>query len=272
MAEPDPKETGKNAFFSRRSLILFVMSIIVPAFVGSLIDIGFHAEKRAQFVSLQASAYAAISQFAPWNVAGRYVEIVSTQGDDTAVKMAEQQQRQTEIFRSTACNIQNNPWIGFKAAGGDDPCTPVARPHGIRAFYLSAHVPFVLRLITALFDLLFHALVDQGFIGFVVAAAQIAMGVLLTRVAVRRKIVNFNSFYSWVFGMPLTVLALGVVAALPIWLLAFIGVTVFKGLPGAGLGAQAGGTAYLISWFSTKTVEKLGTDAIMKQVERIVGD
>jgi hypothetical protein len=265
MTEPDAEKRRKAPFFSRKRLILLSISIVASAIVGSLVDLAFHAEERAKLASLRASAYTAIAQFAPWNIAGRYVEIVFTQGNDAAEKLAEQQRRQANLFRSFACSVH------FASASGD-PCTPLGRPQGIGAFYLSAYVPSILRPVTAFFDLLLHALVDQGFIGFIVAAAQIAIGVLLTRIAINRKAFGLNSFYSYILGVPLAVLVLGSVGALPLWLLAFIGVTVFKGLPGAGLGAQAGGTGFFVSWLASKTAEELGHQTIMKQAERILGD
>jgi hypothetical protein len=133
-----------------------------------------------------------------------------------------------------------------------------------------------LRPITAFFDLLLHSLTDQGVIGFLVAATQIAIGVLLTRIAVRRGILKLDGLYIYVVVIPLAVLGLGSLAALPLWLLAFMGVALLKGLPGAGLGAQFGGTGYLARWFarwfSRKAAEELGHASIMKQIKRLIGD
>ena len=266
MTEPETQKREKSAFFTRKRLVEFVISIIVSAVVGSLVDIALHSEKRAELASFRASAYTTIAQFAPWNVARRYVQIVVTQGNEAAEQLAEQQQRQADLFRGFACSV------GGVSGGSDNPCATSERPHGIQAFYLSAHVPLVFRPITAFFDLLLHALIDQGFVGFIVGATQLALGVFLTRIAVHRGILKLDSFYSYILILPLTVLAVGSVAALPLWLLAFIGVTVFKGLPAAGLGAQLGGTGYLARWFGSKAVEEFGHAAIMKQVKRAIGD
>jgi hypothetical protein len=215
---------------------------------------------------VQASAYTTIAQFAPWNFGKRYLQIVVTQGDDAAERMAEQQQRQASQFRSFACSVH------FASQAGDDPCTPLEQPRGIRGFYLSAHVPGVFRLATAFFDLLLHALIDQGFIGFVVAASQIAIGLLLTSIAIHRKIINLDSFVSYVVGVPLVVFGLGMAAAIPLWLLTFIGITVFKRIPGVGLGTQASSTTCFLAWAGRKTAEEVGHKAIMKQVKRFIGD
>lgn len=122
------------------------------------------------------------------------------------------------------------------------------------------------------FDLLLHALVDQGLIGFLVAAAQVLMGALLTRFAIGFFSIKMGTFVSYVFGVPSTVLVLGSIAAIPLWLLALAGMTVLKALPAAGIGAQAGGTVWLASFIAGKTAEVVGQDAIMKQVERVVRD
>jgi hypothetical protein len=266
MTEPETKGRAKAGFFSLKTLRNFLFSVVATAIATSLVDVAWHPEERAKLASFQASAYTAIAQFAPWNIAKRYVQIVSTRGNDAAEDLAEQQQRQANLFRSFGCSVH------FASESGGNPCTPLERPHGIRAFYLSAHVPLVFRPITAFFDLLLHALIDQGFIGFLVATIQIAIGVLLTRIVIHRKILKLDAFYSYVLVVPLAVLVLGSFAAVPLWLVAFVGVTIFKGLPGAGLGAQTGGAGYLVKWLLGKAAEEFGHDAIVKQFKRIVGD
>jgi hypothetical protein len=243
----------------------FLSSLLAFILLTQLLDLS-SSEGRAKLAPLQASAYTTIAQFAPWNVVKRYVQIVATQGDDAAEKMAEQQQRRASQFRSFACSVH------FAAQADDNPCTPLERPHGIRAFYLSAHVPFIFRLATAIFDMLLHVLIDQGFIGFVVAAAQIAIGILLTSIAIHRKTINLDSFVSYIVGVPLIVLGLGIVAAIPLWLLAFVSITFFKGLPGMGLAAQGGTTGCFLTWLCRKTAEDVGHKAIMNQVKRFIGD
>ena len=243
----------------------FVSSLLAIALMSQLVELS-SPEGRAKIASVQASAYTTIAQFAPWNFGKRYFQIVVTQGDDAAERMAEQQQRQASQFRSFACSVH------FASQAGDNPCTPLEQPHGVRAFYLSAHVPAVFQLATAFFDVLLHVFIDQGFIGFVVASAQMAIGVLLTSIVIHRKSINLDSFVSYVVGVPLIVLGLGIAAAIPLWLLAFIGMTFFKGLPGAGLAAQGGGAGCLLTWAGQKTAEEVGHKAIMKQVKRFIGE
>lgn len=267
MTEPDDtKMRSLRALFSRKKLLRLAISVLVATILGAAIDFALHTNK-AELSSLRADAYASIAQFAPWNVAERYVQIVFTQGDEAAQRMAEQQQQRAGTFRDFACRVRGN-----YSAGQDNPCTPLRSPHGLRAFYLSARVPSVLRPITAFFDLLLHALFDQGVIGFLVAAAQIGIGVLATRFAIRHSFMEVGPLYTYVLGIPAAILVLGSVAAVPLWLLAFVGVTVFKALPAAGLGAQAGGTAYFVSLIGGKTLEDVGHEAIMKQVKRVVHD
>lgn len=268
MPEAEKHKRNFSAMFSRKVLIRLAFSVLVSFVVGAVVDLfvhAFHADKRAEIYALQVSAYSSIAQFAPWNVAQRYVEIVFVQGDAVAERLAEQQQQWQAQSRSIACSLHMQ-------LGRDDPCRPLPKPRGLRAFYLSAYVPFFLRPITAFFDVLLHALFDQGIVGFFVVAAQIAIGVLVVRLAIRRHFLAFDAFYSYVLVMPLAVMAFGSIAALPIWLLALIGVTVFKGMPAAGLAAQAGGTVALASTIGARTAEVVGNEAIMKQVERVVGE
>jgi hypothetical protein len=267
MSQPGKENRGFSALFSRRDLILVVISALVSGFPGAMVDFVFG--RSPEISTARAAAYTSIAQFAPWNIAGRYIEIVFTQGNAAAAHMAQQQQERTLAFRGFACSLRGN-YVGFEDR--DNPCTPPPQPRGVRAFYLSAHVPMLLRPITAIFDLLLHALVDQGGIGFLVAAAQIAIGALLTRLAIRRSFVEVGSLASYVFGVPLGIIALGSLFAVPLWLLAFLGVTALKSLPASAIGAQFGATAYVFKWIGGKTAESVGHHLIMKQVERVVPD
>ena len=259
--------------FTRKDIVHLAISVVVSIVLGAIMDLSFEAQKRAELSAVRAKAYLTIAEFAPWNVAQRYIAIVFTQGNSDAQAFAERQEQQALLFRSFACDLRGN-----SAAGGvnlsnvENPCVAPEHPQGIRAFYLSAHVPFPLRFITAFFDLLLHALVDQGLTGFLVAAAQLLLGVLLTRLVIRFGKFKVDTFYAYIIGIPLAILALGSVAAIPLWLLALAGVMALKALPMAGLGAQAGGTGWLVSFVARKTTEVIGHAAIMKQVERVVRD
>lgn len=265
MAKSDNTKREKGAFFSRNHLKLLAISVVVSTVLGGLVD-SFHA-KDGELAALRASAYAAVTQFTPWNFFQRYAQIVATQGNGPD-QLAEQQHRLAEAFRGVACS--QDRMIGQNEAG-DTRCTPLPPPHGIHAFYLSAHVPLILRFVTAFFDLLLHALIDQGVIGFLVAAAQLIIGVLLMRLVIQRRVFELKSLYSYIVFVPLLVLALSTASAIPLWLLARIWITVFNGLPAAGIGVQATCTAFLVALCS-KTVEEVGHDAIMRQAERIIGD
>jgi hypothetical protein len=269
MSEPEKKKRSFSVRFSRKDLFLLAISVLVSAFVGMAMDLAFGGSPELS--SARANAYTSIAQFAPWNIAERYIDIVFTEGNAAAEHMAEQQQEQALAFRGFACSLRGNYAIGgFGSVEEDNPCTPPSRPHGLRAFYLSAHVSILLRPITAFFDLLLHALVDQGVIGFLVAAAQIGIGVLAIRLAIRFSFIEVGSFASYVVGVPLGIMALGSAFAVPLWLLAFLGVTGLKAFPAAALGAQAGATAYFAKWIGSKTAEEVGHHVIMKQVERVL--
>jgi len=273
MPEPDEQKRDWRAIFTRTNLIRLGISVLVSMVLGMGIDFILDAQKRAELSSVRANAYLSIAQFAPWNIAQRYVGIVFTQGNSYAEQLARQQEQQSLLFRSLACDTRGNYTVsGFNSDSQDNPCAPAQHPRGLRAFYLSAHVPFPLRPVTAFFDLLLHAIVDQGIVGFLVAAAQVAIGVLFTRFAIRLFNIKVDTFYSYVLGLPLGILVLGSLAAIPLWLLALGGITALKAFPAGGLGAQAGGTAYLASWIGRKAVEEVGHEAVMKQVERVVRD
>ena len=273
MSEPDKQKRGLLTMFGRRDMILLAISVIALIVLGWLLDLGFESQKRAELSALRAKAYISIAEFAPWNVAQRYVAIVTTQGNSYAEELARQQEQQSLLFRGFACNLRGSyAASGLNSVGEDNPCNPPEHPHGLRAFYLSAHVPMPLRFITAFFDLLFHALIDQGIIGFLVAAVQITLGALLTRFVISYNKIKMGTFLSYVLGVPLGTLVLGSIAAIPLWFLALAGVMCLKSLPLAGVGAQAGGTWWLVTFVAHKTAEVVGHAAIMKQVERIVRD
>jgi hypothetical protein len=273
MSEPKEQKRGLLAMVTRKDLIHLAISVIVSILLGAAFDLTLDSQKRVELSAIRAKAYITIAQFAPWNVAQRYIAIVTTQGDAYAEALAQQQERQSLLFRGFACNLRGNYASGeYNSVVEDNPCIPPDHPHGLRALYLSAHVPAPLRLVSAFLDLLFHAFVDQGMIGFLVAAAQVALGALLTRLAIRYTRIKVDSFFSYVLGLPLGVLFLGSIAAIPLWLLALAGLMGLKALPMAGFGAQAGGTGWLASFVARKTAEVVGHAAVMKQVERVIRD
>jgi hypothetical protein len=271
MSEPEKQRRWFSVMFSRKDLFILAISVFASAFLGAALDLAFG--QSPELSSARANAYVTIAQFAPWNIAERYIGIVFTEGNADAARMAEQQQEQALEFRGFACSLRGNYAIGgFDSVDRDNPCTSPPEPDGLRAFYLSAYVPMLLRPITAFFDLLLHALVDQGVIGFLVAAAQIVIGALLTHLAIRHRFGEVDSFASYVFGVPFAVMALGSFGAVPLWAVAFLGVTGLKAFPAASLGAQFGATGYFAKWIGSKTAEEVGHHVIMKQVERVVHD
>jgi len=271
MSEPVEQKRGLLAMFTRKNLKHLAITVIASSLAGFGVDFVLHSDKRAELLGMRAQAYVSIAQFAPWNIAQRYVAIVTTQGDSYAEELAKKQEQQSLMFRGFACSLRGNDASGgFNLAAGDNPCAAPEHPQGLRAFYLSAHVPAPLRLITAFFDLLLHAFIDQGMIGFLVAAGQVVLGAVITRFVIRFKRIKIDSIYACVLGLPLAILVLGSIAAIPLWLLALFGVMGLKTLPMAGLGAQAGGASWLASFFVSKTAEVVGEKAIVKQVERVL--
>jgi hypothetical protein len=253
----------------RRWLISLFVSVIVSSVLGWLFELALSAHKRAEFETLQARAYVAVAQFAPWRFAERYAKIVFIDdGSPSALKDATPVS--TQFLMNQACRSLTSPSLGTPLV---DPalCNGPLKPHGWAAFYLSVHVPSFLRPITAVFDLILHALVDQRFVGFLVALTQFAIGVLATRYFVLRR-PGFKFSPVHLVGLPFCVIALGSLLALPLWLFAWIGLAVFKGLPGIGVGAQAGGTATLLVLFGGKTVEAAAHEGVMKQVGRFIGE
>src|SRR5437868_11697919 len=163
------EKTSEGQKKPRRWLKRMAISVISSLVLGYVVDLGRHAEARAELARLQGDAYVAIAQFAPWNIAYRYIDIVLEQGNAPSFA-AERKQRFNDAFRGTIC--AQDRLIG-RSEEDDPACTPAPAPHGLAAFYLSAHVPLWLRPVTGFFDLLLHAFVDQGLIGFLVAAAQV---------------------------------------------------------------------------------------------------
>lgn len=272
MSEPVEQKRGLLAMFTRKNMRDLAIAVIASSLSGAVVDFLTHSDKQAELWGMRAQAYVSIAQFAPWNIAQRYVAIVTTQGNSYAEELAKKQEQQNQVFRDFACNLRGNSvYGGFNLIAGDNPCVAREHPQGLRAFYLSAHVPAPLRLITAFFDLLLHALIDQGVIGFLVAAMQVLLGVLVTRFVIRYKKIKIETVYGYMLGVPLAVLALGSVFAVPLWLLALVGLMALKTLPIAGLGAQAGGTTWLATFLFSKTAEVAGEKALVKQAKRVLG-
>ncbi|MEP6483695.1 MAG: hypothetical protein ABJB01_04545 [Rudaea sp.] len=273
MSEPVKQKRGLLAMFTGKDLKHFLLSMLVGTLVGWAGGIAFESDKRHEFVAARFEAYATVAQFAPWNIAQRYVAIVFTQGNSYAETLAHQQEQQTLLFRGFACSLSGSiASSGSNSAGADNPCTAPAHPQGIHAFYLSAHVPLPFRFITALFDILLHALVDQGLVGFLVALTQIVLGAFMTAWAIKSSWLKLNSFYAYVLGFPLAVLALGSLAAIPLWLVALVGLMALKASPLGALGAQLSATGWCVRFVFQKTVEEFGHAAIMKQLKRLAGD
>jgi len=147
LSEPEKKKSSFSLRFSRKDLFLLAISVLASAFIGLAMDLAFG--RSPELTSARASAYVSIAQFAPWNFTERYVDIVLTEGNGSAERMAEQQHEQALAFRDFACSLRSNYAIGgFGSVERDNPCLPPSHPHGLRAFYLSAHVPMLLRPIT----------------------------------------------------------------------------------------------------------------------------
>lgn len=267
-ASREPQKTPHRRSW-RRWLTTLLISVIVSSVLGWLFELALFADKRAELKTLQARAYVAVAQFAPWHFAERYVKIVFVDdGSPNALKRATPVS--TKILMNQACRSLTSPTLGTTLV---DPglCDGPLKPHGWAAFYLSVHVPSFLRPITAVFDLILHALIDQRVVGFLIALAQFAIGVFATRYFVTSR-PGFHFSPVHLIGLPLCVIALGSLLALPLWVLAWLGLAVFKGLPGIGVGAQAGGTATLLVLFGGKTLEAAAHEGVMKQVGRIVGE
>ena len=273
MSEPVKQKRGLLAMFTGKDLKHFLLSMLAGTLVGWAGGIAFEADKLHEFVAARFEAYATVAQFAPWNIAQRYVSIVFTQGNSYAEALANQQEQQTLLFRGFACKLAGSAASrGSNSAGADNPCNAPVHPQGIHAFYLSAHVPLPLRFITALFDILLHALVDQGLIGFLVALTQILLGGFLTVLAIKTSRLKLNSFYAYVLGFPLAVLALGSLAAIPLWLVALVGLMALKASPLGALGAQFSAMGWCVKFVFQKTAEEFGHATIMKLLKRLVGD
>jgi hypothetical protein len=246
---------------SRKGIQGLATSLVATIVVTLSFSIFDHNKLHA-LATAQANAYVSIAQFAPWNVAERYVSILLT---DYSGNVSEFEQNQ-QNWRRTICDS------GSTALSAGRFCDAPPTADGIKAFYLSAHVPLPLRPLTAIFDLLLHALVDQGLVGFLVAAAQIVMGILATWAVIRRWHIKLNSFYLAVLGVPAGVLVLGSVAALPLYLLAWAGVFVVKGFSALALGLQAGCTIACLKWLFEKAVEEVSHEVVVKQLKKLIPD
>jgi hypothetical protein len=273
MSEPDSQKRSLLEMFTGKNLKHLFLSLVATGLAGWAIGVAFDSQKRAEFMAMRYDAYLTISQFAPWNIVQRYVAIVFTQGNTYAEALAKKQEQQTLLFRGFACDLRGaSSFSGSSSASMDNPCQPLEHPQGIRAFYLSAHVPFPLRFITAFFDLLLHALVDQGVIGFLVAATQVALGALLARLAIKTSKLKLNTVYSYLLGLPLVIFALGSLAAIPLWLVALVGLMALKASPLGALGAQGGAAFWCVHFLVEKTADEVAHAAIMKQLQRVVRD
>src|SRR5262249_30228041 len=146
----------------------------------------------------------AVESFAPWNLLVSYVKILT---------------------------ISNEASSEFPALRPFEPFGQFedANKHLTNEYSLTRGAPFYVRPITGLVDLLLHVLSDAGPIGFLFAAVQLALGAGLMLVLGAR---SEHGFYYYAVGLPLGSVALASVAAIPLWLVAFLGVLAFNALAG----------------------------------------
>ncbi len=246
------------------AVLKITIGLILVVLVYAL-DVASHTDKRTQFIRLEGQAYEALYQFAPWSAVQRYFQIV-TMPDGSQNELATQAQQFHDAFRSTRCSMDRLAGI---SEASDPGCRADLPPRGLAAFYLSSHVPFVLRLITAFIDILIHAFVDRGLIGFLVVAAQVAIGFFITAYLIWRKTFTPDSFYSFVLGVPLLALAAGSLAAAPIWILAVIGKALFEGSPLAQLSFQGICTVCVV-YFCKKKAETAVEEFLVKFAQRFL--
>ena len=185
-----------------------------------------------------AQAYKVIESFAPWNLLSAYYRIVTVHSGETFPALIAASAHSDAVSAGTSAST----------------------------FCLSCGAALYLRPITAIIDLFVHLLADAGFIGFLFAAAQLALGLFLTLWLTRK---DKNGFYFYTLGLPLGAMVAGSVAAIPLWLVALASVAAFKGV--LSLALQGGATSLALSWTQEKLVEATAHEFVETGVKAAIG-
>jgi len=219
----------------RRYIIMTAASSVIAGVV---------AAPLSQAAALQA--YLAIGSFAPWNMLISYVEIITIPSDAANEFPA---LRPFEPFPEAA-------HVGKELANN---------------YSLTRGSAFYLRPITAVIDLLLHILSDAGLIGCIVAIVQLAIGAGLAVILYRRSVSNTPAdapgFYFYTIFLPLGAVALASVAAIPVWLLAYLGLAAFHVV--VGFAVQGGATGGVLLWVHDNVVEPVVHERIEKGMENL---
>lgn len=223
--------TGRGLFGRMRRYVIFAVgsSLVMGALGGAV--------SRA---ALQA--YLAVETFAPWNMLASYYKILTIPSDAATEFPALQPFEPNPDAARVAAEARNQ-------------------------YSLTRHSAYYLRPITAMIDLVLHILSDAGPVGFVFALAELAIGaglMLLWRRRTRAPGPSDGTFYFYTIWLPLGAIALASVAAIPLWLVAYLGLMVHAA---AGLGVQSAATGGVLLWVRDRVVEPALHEGLSKGLE-----
>jgi hypothetical protein len=201
-----------------------LLNIIVPHKpVVFLIGVGVSVVLTPLFALMgngaaQRQAFSAIGAFAPWGLFGHWLRTIVTTCDSA------------------------DPILGISAFCDHMP--------------LSRHFPIGLRPLTGVVDVLAQTFASGGAVGFIVAFVQVALGAVVTWIIFTPDTpTEKRGFVFYSLGLPIGAVALGSALAIPIWVLAWIAMTVVKGGSDIALALQTLSTSTICATVCVRAAE-----------------
>jgi hypothetical protein len=210
--------------------------VIVPfatSLVLGLLSYAFENESWA------ARAYVAVESFAPWNLATGYFKFLTISDDPSSEFPA------LRAFEPAPTLGNANPATGIPT--------------------LSRGANYFLRPLTALVDVLLHLFFGLGVIGFLVSVGQVALGAGLMLILSKG---TAKGLYFYAIVLPVGAVLLGSAAAIPIWLIALLGLLFFNSA--ITVGVQSGSTAFALMWVRDRALEAAAHETVSKGVAQVV--
>jgi hypothetical protein len=125
------------------------------------------------------------------------------------------------------------------------------------------------KLFTGVADVVLHAFTTGGVVGFAFALAQVVIGLVATLALFRRgEGEPPHGFYFYAVGLPLGAMLVGSVAAIPVWVVAWLSVTALNGAPLVGLGLQTFSVSTLCTAVCVKAAESVTHEVAVKTVTK----
>lgn len=285
MKPPEDTDASSNPGWKRR-FKLFGISFGTALLLGLACETLLNRERVEDLIVFQDRAYAATRAYTPWGMASSYwnqiwhPEIIQSQqstpwqdliddADATARSASEFSQRWNAAkdgnFLPESPTPNPEPQEGARFPGNKDAVAKLRALYWGPTINLSGMFPIYVRPLTAIVDVFVRLYFSQGIVGFVISSLQLVMGCACMYLVAKRypQMELLRHPLCFVPGA----VALGSLAAVPIWIFALVSLAVMGSVLWlAGLAAQATGYLFGLSWLGLKVSEHLGHAALMKRL------